>query len=269
MNMQSNSGSASFTCPSCFAVIDDQSCFCPACGTKIKEVCQVCTGSMPLGAKFCPQCGSSASPSVTECPNCKGRVNSSMMSYCPQCGVSVAPKCASCGATIIPGWPKCRYCGREIGSEYGFSFSRVRTAADQFQSKIANTDESETTEPESPSGETYALKGTQLFNEERVEEAIAQFKQAIAIEPNNASYHCNLAVAYDEIDQDDDAATEYERTLELNPNEIPALLYYGYMLNESGYQTRAAEMWRKLIEVAPGTAEAEEAEQNLSMQGAL
>jgi Flp pilus assembly protein TadD len=121
---------------------------------------------------------------------------------------------------------------------------------------------------ESPAAK-YNAKGAELFEQEQVQEAIEEFRRAIALDPNNASYHCNLAVAYDEVDQDDDARREYERALELNSTEPTALLYLGYLLNEHDAAEQAAALWSRLMESAPGTPEAEEAAQNLRAQQEL
>jgi Flp pilus assembly protein TadD len=115
----------------------------------------------------------------------------------------------------------------------------------------------------------HNASGATLFDQEKVEEAIEEFRRAVMLDPDNGSYHCNLAVAYDEADQDDDARREYERALELNPNDTTALLYLGYLLNEKDEHERAAELWRRLAQLAPGTPDAEEAEQNLRAQEAL
>ncbi len=265
-------------CPSCGKSVGEMDAFCGACGAGLKEICQICSGTMPVGAAFCVRCGSEAKPASTECRSCGARINTAVMSYCPQCGTSTSPKCASCGGTIVPGWPRCRFCGREIGSEgvlgRGFSMQVERDMANRVAATSVTglKDEEEAAELEEPktnSAAEHNRRGAELFDDDKVEEAIEEFRRAVVLEPDNSSYHCNLGAAYDEAGQMEDARREYERTLELNSNDITALLYLGYLLNENEEPERAAGLWKRLIEVAPGTPEAEEAEQNLRVQKTL
>ncbi|MEN6371061.1 MAG: zinc ribbon domain-containing protein [Armatimonadota bacterium] len=270
----SSSGIQKLVCSSCGCELDAHNAFCPSCGANVQDICQVCSGAIPAGANYCPSCGSEAKTVALTCPACGKRVNSSVMSYCPHCGTSLSPKCASCGAAIIIGWPRCRYCGREIGSENmyrGMYAQRQRELEEQANapSPVDKTSEEAYVEEKQSPADFHNAKGAELFEDDKINEAIDEFRSAVALEPNNYSYHCNLAAAYDEAGQSDDARREYERTLELNPNETTALLYLGYLLNEQEDSERAASLWKRVIEVAPGTPEAEEAQQNLSAQGSL
>lgn len=262
-------------CPSCRSGIRERDVFCSVCGEKLRDICQVCGGEMRITAAFCPHCGSPAVATLFDCPACGGRVNSTVMSNCVHCGVSLLPKCVACGTYLVPGWTRCRYCGRTIGSNEGATGADFRSAIQRSREEQPRSPEPDQTQAQTtPASETdtaaaHNAKGAQLFDEERMEEAVEEFRRAVMLAPDNASYHCNLAVAYDETDQDDDARREYERTLELNPNDTTAMLYIGYMLNENDQPERAAELWRRLIQVAPGTPEAEEAQQNLRAQEAL
>ncbi len=94
-------------------------------------------------------------------------------------------------------------------------------------------------------------------------------RSAVGLDPENSSYHCNLAIAYDENEQDDKAFGEYDRTLQLNPNDLTALLSLGYMYNENDEVDKAQAAWRKVIQIDPNCAEANEAEENLRNQDKL
>ncbi len=259
------------SCPSCGAAVDEKASFCNSCGEQVRDVCRMCGSGISPDAKFCYYCGTEHKAANTKCRNCGGRINETVMSYCPQCGTAVSDKCVSCGAAIIEGWPRCRYCGREIGSMEGVTARGIRTAVAQAQAATAtlSTSEVRTDESSKSPGAKQNARGAELFDKESFEEAIEAFRQAVILEPNNASFHCNLAVAYDELDQDEDARREYERTLELNPNDTTAMLYLGYMLNENDEHERAAKLWRRLISAAPGSPEAEEAAQNIRAQEEL
>lgn len=251
-------------CSGCGASVSERDAFCASCGAQIKDVCLVCNGGMPLGSAYCPNCGSEARAASMNCSACGARANSAVMSHCPSCGTTLSPRCVVCGGGIVPGWERCRFCGREIGSFEGISPRALRNAqrAQEAAQRPQKTTEQAEEPAESPAAKHNA-KGAELFNEERFEEAIEEFRRAVMLEPDNASFHCNLAVAYEETEQEEDARREYERTLELDPEEKTALLYLGYLLNENEDPERATELWRRLMEVAPGSPEAEEAAQNL------
>lgn len=253
-------------CPTCGASIGPRDSFCAVCGTQLRDVCQICGGAMPSTAAFCPGCGSEAHPATVTCASCGARANSQTMTYCPQCGTSLTKKCMSCGGSVVPGWPRCRYCGREIGSVQDASYLATRVANRQQQAPSPQSSESSS---QVASAAEHNARGAQLFEQDRAEEAIVEFRMATELDPENSSYHCNLAVVYDDVEQDDEARKEYERALEINPQDRTALLYLGYIMNESNEPERAAELWAKLTQIAPGTPEAEEAAQNMRAQGQL
>ena len=89
------------------------------------------------------------------------------------------------------------------------------------------------------------------------------------MEPENAGYHCNLAVAYDECDRDAEALVEYQKTLQLKPDDLTALLYLGYMYSENDEFDKAQQYWGQILRIAPDSAEAQEVQQNLRHQGEL
>jgi len=123
--------------------------------------------------------------------------------------------------------------------------------------------------PPTSAAEQHNLRGRELFDAEDYTGAISEFQAAAQMEPSNASYHCNLGVAYDENDQDDLALAEYEKTLAIDPNDLTALLSLGYMYNETGDADKAKAAWNHILEVAPQSAEAQEAQENLRHQGDL
>jgi len=82
----------------------------------------------------------------------------------------------------------------------------------------------------------------------KLDEAEAQLKEAVAAEPENANLHLNLAILYDnahraEMDKDslnrkkldeffNKAAAEYEMTLELDPGNVVANFNYAVLMND-------------------------------------
>jgi len=121
----------------------------------------------------------------------------------------------------------------------------------------------------SASAAEHNKKGQELYESGDVELAIREFKAAVELDPGNASYHCNLAIAYDDAEQDDLALIEYEATLGLDPDDTTALLSLGYMYNENEEYDKAQAMFARVLDADPNSPEADEARVNLRSQNNL
>lgn len=266
-------------CPKCGAAVDLFSVFCGQCGEQIRVVCTECSASSPKGSLYCSHCGSKLTEYTSECTKCGTRLQK-WFSFCTSCGSSQHQNCLACGSQIQPTWTHCAACGRLLGSAV-MDPNTARSA----QRRLDNLKESMREEPNkdssviapNPTEATPTLnpaaqhnqRGNELFDNEDLEGAIREFKQAVALDPGNASYHCNLAIAYDENDQDDLAFDEYFKAIELDPKDTSALLSLGYMYNERDERDKAEEVWNRVIQIAPGTPESEEARRNIMRQDEL
>ena len=67
--------------------------------------------------------------------------------------------------------------------------------------------------------------------------------------------------------QDDKALEQYRRAIALAPNDPSAYLNLGYFHSERENEAEAKSNWLKVLEVAPRSAEANEAKQNLEHLG--
>lgn len=139
----------------------------------------------------------------------------------------------------------------------------------------------------SPSFQALLSKASDLRQSGRVEEAIAAYRQLLAVEPQLpeswynlgwlqrqarqfdealASYaealtrgvskpeevHVNRAVILsDQLFRPDDARAELDRALALNPFYLPALLNLGNLAEDRGDRTGAADAYRRALEVDP------------------
>jgi len=111
--------------------------------------------------------------------------------------------------------------------------------------------------------EVFNQRGVELYESEQYDDAIEQFRQALALDPRNSLYHCNLAVAFGEQGDADRAFEEYERALTFNPSDVTALLNLGYAYNEREEPGKARHAWEQIIDISPNSAEADEARDNL------
>lgn len=64
--------------------------------------------------------------------------------------------------------------------------------------------------------------GLELLKENKLDEAITQFKKAVAKEPSRAEFHSRLAQAYSRKMMFEEAVKSYTRCLELDPDNVQA-----------------------------------------------
>lgn len=260
------------SCPKCGQPAGYRHTFCASCGVQLRAICSTCNNPSPFGSRYCTACGTELMPFSPECARCGGRIGN-WMDYCVWCGAWRGRKCTACNARAAEGAMHCYACGRKLGSDQvpAGAHRRVAFAQERPPEAVQPDDERTPVRPaaEPQTAAEHNARGQQLFESERMQEAITEFRLAVQMEPDNPTYHCNLAVALDETDRDDEALAEYERTLELDPNDATALLSLGYLYNESGDTERARQAWRKVVQVAPDSAEAQEAADNLRHQEQL
>jgi len=75
----------------------------------------------------------------------------------------------------------------------------------------------------------YFDKGIAYLNKGMLDEAIAEFKKAVEINPNSADAHTALGAAYANKGMPDKATAEYRKAIEINPNSAEA--HYGLALS--------------------------------------
>jgi tetratricopeptide (TPR) repeat protein len=76
--------------------------------------------------------------------------------------------------------------------------------------------------------------GMALEQEDRNEDALAEYHKALEIDANRFQVHNNLAILLSAMADRDEAAREYQEALRLNPNAEPAHLNFGTLLSEMG-----------------------------------
>src|SRR5207249_2778080 len=69
----------------------------------------------------------------------------------------------------------------------------------------------------------HFVLGRVLFGTGRVDDAIVEYRRAIALQPNEIAFYGPLAEALAKDERDlDGAITAFQRLLELNPNDVAA-----------------------------------------------
>ncbi len=107
-----------------------------------------------------------------------------------------------------------------------------------------------------PSADDHMDQGMEYVEQGAYEEAIAEFERAIELEPDNPGARRNLGTVYIELTQWEEAAAAYEKAIELDPDFGEA---YGDLVGAYFYLDRipeALEAGEKAVELAPDYATA-------------
>ncbi|MDQ7052050.1 MAG: tetratricopeptide repeat protein [candidate division KSB1 bacterium] len=99
-------------------------------------------------------------------------------------------------------------------------------------------------------------KGVQLFNADKLDEAIEAFKIAAVIDPNRVETYRNLAVAYARTQQFDKAIEAFQQAMELDPNSPETLLNMGMVYYQMEKYEDAAKTLEKVLEIQPDNIDA-------------
>ncbi len=226
--------------------------YCAKCGAERGGICAVCFDHLPTGAGYCTHCGAPAAALPSRrCSSCS-RLLSPRFVYCPSCGTITGPRCPHCGMRAGEGWDRCAYCGTSLNG------GSIPTTPQQWQG------DGDPPSDQALTAEEHNSEGKRLYNREDYAEAAGHFREALAMDPENGLYHCNLAVALAELGEDDAALAEYEHAIRLAPDDASLHLNLGYYYSEREKHDDAVRAWRRVIELAPDSPEAAEARQNLS-----
>src|SRR4029453_6709410 len=76
--------------------------------------------------------------------------------------------------------------------------------------------------------------GAPLFAQNKLDEAIACFRQALAIAPEHDAAHNNLGAALRQQGKLDEAIGEFRKTIDINPNHAMAWCNLGHTLQQQG-----------------------------------
>jgi tetratricopeptide (TPR) repeat protein len=108
------------------------------------------------------------------------------------------------------------------------------------------------------SANTIALNnfGLLLSKSGRVEEAIAQYQAALAINPDYAKARNNLGIALFQNGELDSAVAQYRKLLKISPDYADAYMNFGNVLSAKGQIEEAIAQYRKALGIKPDDIEA-------------
>src|SRR5262249_22381215 len=90
----------------------------------------------------------------------------------------------------------------------------------------------------------------------RVDEAIACFQKAIALDPKNARAHANLGYALHRLGKVDEALAAFQECIRLNPKSASAHDWVAFILVNKGDASGARPFAEKAVELDPKVAQA-------------
>ena len=102
----------------------------------------------------------------------------------------------------------------------------------------------------------HNVLGNAYFACGRIDQAIAEYQQAIELQPKEPGIHYNLGQAYFRKGLDEAAETEYRKALQLNPGYAPAHLNLGQLYLLKGKSDAAIIECRSALKIEPEYAEA-------------
>ena len=99
----------------------------------------------------------------------------------------------------------------------------------------------------SPAQGHIALGGV-YYQAGEYDEAIAEFKKAISINPNNESAYNGLGGVYHQAGEYDEAIAEFKKAISVNPNSLRAYNGLGLVYSEQGKYDLAVRFYQKLTQ---------------------
>jgi len=106
------------------------------------------------------------------------------------------------------------------------------------------------------SAEDHVDQGMEYHGQGELDKAIAEYEKAIELEPNDADAHRNLGTAYGEQGKWEESAAAYERAIEIDPDFGEAYGDLAAAYFRLGRIPEALETGEKAIELAPDYATA-------------
>jgi len=112
--------------------------------------------------------------------------------------------------------------------------------------------------------DTRIQLGNMYFDAGRYQDAATWYEQAMKLRPKDANVSTDLGISYYYMNDPDRALAQFDKSLQIDPKHAKTLLNIG-IVRAFGKQDMkgAAEVWQKILEVAPNSEEAQAARQAL------
>jgi tetratricopeptide (TPR) repeat protein len=128
--------------------------------------------------------------------------------------------------------------------------------ADQGQLDQAIAEYQEAIRLDPDYAEAHYNLGLAYHKQGKLDDAIAEYKEAIRIDPSMADAHVNLGVAYADQGKLDEAIAAYREALRINPDLGDAHLNLGLAYHDQGRWDEAISEYKEVIRINPDDADA-------------
>lgn len=106
--------------------------------------------------------------------------------------------------------------------------------------------------------------GNTYFDAQKYPEAIDWYEKSLQIDPKNPDASTDLGVSYYYTNRADEALKQFETSLKMDPKHTKTLLNKGIVLAFGKQDLNgAAESWKRVVELAPNSPEAQAAQRGL------
>ena len=93
--------------------------------------------------------------------------------------------------------------------------------------------------------------GADLLKQGRLEEAITEFERAVEVDPSYAAAYFNLGYAYERRDRIDDAVAQYKKAIQLEPSNVLGLNNLGVIYDKKGLYDEAIAAFEQALKIDP------------------
>lgn len=107
-----------------------------------------------------------------------------------------------------------------------------------------------------PSASDHAAQGNAYYDQGQFEEAVAEFEEALQLDPDDAETHYNLGLAYEALGKIDEAIAEYQEAIRLDPDLAEAHNGLGNAYSDQGRLDEAIAEYEEAIRLDPDLADA-------------
>ena len=97
----------------------------------------------------------------------------------------------------------------------------------------------------------HSYRGLAYYRQGKLDEAIAEYKKALTINPDDAKTHGNLGVAYGEQGKYDLEIASFQKVIAINPDDAEAHYNLGVVYDMQGKSEKAIESFQKAISINP------------------
>ncbi|MDE3154121.1 MAG: tetratricopeptide repeat protein [Acidobacteriota bacterium] len=112
--------------------------------------------------------------------------------------------------------------------------------------------------------------GNMYFDAEQYSDAVKWYQEALKLNPRDVNVSTDLGVSYYYLNEPDQALKQFDESLKIDPKHLKTLLNMG-IVRAFGKQDLegAAQVWQKLVDIAPDSPEGQAAKRALdSMKAA-